>query len=172
LPELVCIRPVLGNGKRQRAHVGFCDAWEFTDYFKWSGGIDLCDLRMSAIRIRKNPSPTEPFPRAQSRTAADAARNDAKRHAMCLRTVRAHVEIRPGTGGTGITFSLKDEDFQRLAVSYRKSFPFPYRIAQDGILSNPGYGVRTDSGVSGDLILPREKLAFGLDAPFRQGKHG
>jgi hypothetical protein len=45
-------------------------------------------------------------------------------------------------------------------------------IAQDGILSNPGYGFCTDSGVSGDLILPREKLAFGLDAPFRQGKHG
>jgi hypothetical protein len=128
LPELVCIRPVLNNGKRPWAHVGFCDAWDFTNYFKWSGGIDLCDLRMLSIRIRKNPLPSELFPVAQSRTAADADRNDAKRHDMCLRTVRAHVEIRPGTGGTGIPFSLKDEDFRGEGSLFRieNLTPFPF----------------------------------------------
>ena len=168
------IRPVLGNGQRQSEHISFCDSWEFTDYFKWSGGIDLCDLRMSAIRIRKNPCPNSPFPRAQgTATSADSSRNDSKRHAIFLRTIRAQVEIRPGTGGTGITFSLKDEDFRGEGSLFRieNLTPFPIWIAQDGIL-NPGYGARTDPGVSGDLILPREKLAFGLDAPFRQGKHG
>lgn len=175
LPELVCIRPVVGNGKRLSVHTGFCDAWEFTDYFKWSGGIDMCDLRMSAIRIRKNPSPSNPFPSPEdgALTTSDAGVNDAKRHALCLRTVRARVEIRSGTGGVGITFSVKDEDYRGEGSLFRieNLTPFPIWVAQDGILSNPG-GADGDLGIIGDLISPKDRLAFGLDAPFRQGKHG
>jgi hypothetical protein len=175
LPELVCLRPVLGDGKRSSLHTGFCDAWEFTDYFKWSGGIDMCDLRMSAIRIRKNPSPSNPFPLLENGNSPtfNAAEHAAKRNALRLRTVRARVEIRPGTGGTGVTFSVKDEDYQGEGSLFRieNHTPFPIWVAQNGVLSNPG-ATDEEFRISGDLISSKERLSFGLDAPFRQGKHG
>jgi len=109
------------------------------------------------------------------------------------------VEIRPCTGGTGITFSLKEEDYRGEGSLFRieNLSPFPLWIAQNGLLANPGYFDLSpilsssenggsvgashgqiisekilDSGINGDLVQPTERIAFGLDAPFLQGKHG
>ena len=56
-----------------------------------------------------------------------------------LRSIRAHVEIRPGTGGTGITLSFREEDYYGNGSLFRieNKSPFPIWVAQDGVLANP-----------------------------------
>jgi hypothetical protein len=72
-----------------------------------------------------------------------------------------------------VTFSVKDEDYQGEGSLFRieNHTPFPIWVAQNGVLSNPGV-TDEDFRISGDLISSKERLSFGLDAPFRQGKHG
>jgi len=184
LPELVCVRPILILPLNMESSQ---DNEEMRIY-NWSGGFDLSALGMLSLRIRKKYSNL----------------NESDEHKWTLsklRTLRAHVEIRPGTDGTGITLSLKEENYSGEGSLFRiENFsPFPLWIAQDGVLSNPATSLpkeRSDREPSsnagtihedvtakkinerndeqkrnGEIVEPSDSLAFGLDVPFRQGKY-
>jgi hypothetical protein len=167
LPELVCVRPVVNNAEGRRQ-------------FRWSGGFDVCTLGMSAIRVR--------------RSWLSKAPNRADRSS--IKSIRTLVEIRSGTGGTGINVSFKEEDPLGTGSLFRieNLSPFLIWVAQDGVLANPSAileerrsrmrqegqssaanperrvlddHARTD----GDLIEPGDCTVFALDVPFRQGKY-
>lgn len=172
LPELVCIQPLPTSNFEEREHSMNLTLSPELGH-KWSGGFDICRLGMTALRIR-----------------ASAANSAAP-----LRTVRAHVEIRPGTGSAGLILSLREEDPSGLGSLFRieNRTPFPIWVGQDGILANPmsldpqkvvrfssdgkANPVPEDplvedlSGANGDMARPFHQIAFGLDVPFRQGKY-
>jgi len=110
LPELVSLRPVVDDRAGSRK-------------FRWSGGFDVCTLGMTAIRLRR--SRLSPAPR--------------KRDQFALKSIRTLVEIRSGTGGTGINVSFKEEDPGGNGSLFRiENFsPFLIWVAQDGVLANP-----------------------------------
>lgn len=164
LPQLICVRPVVldSNGR-------------FLRCYRWSGALDICDLGMIPLRIREE-SQYDNIP-IQNIRRQEIKLSDIK-------VVRSMIEIRSGTGGTGITISFKEESPKGDDSLYRieNHSPFPLWIAQDGVLANPKY----ESGLSnseiipdsydesernGDKIDPGEIIAFGLDVPFRQGKY-
>jgi len=197
LPELVVIRPVVGDGFRNHRNSEFCSAWEFNDCFKWSGPIDICKLGMTSIRIRKNPTPIKSFEVSES-----SFETKDMQSSLDLRTIRAHVEIRPGTGASGVKISLKDENSNGSGALFRieNNSPFPLWVCQNDLLVNamssgskilPEISSEQTSlntrvfdtekrlkpldsqhAIHGDLILPLHSVSFGLDAPFRQGKYG
>jgi hypothetical protein len=149
--------------------------------YKWSGGFDLCNLGMIPIRIRRDMSELD-----DSNTPL-------------VRSIRALVEIRPGTGGFGINVSFRDEDPSGDGSLFRVEnlSSFPIWLSQDGVLANPSATflepkshskvngntaqapkgasprvlVEDHASVDGDLIRPSEKSAFALDVPYRQGKY-
>jgi hypothetical protein len=120
-------------------------------------------------------------------------------NAPTIRSIRALVEIRPGTGGSGINVSFREEDANGDGSLFRVEnlSTFPIWLAQDGVLANPlttfldqsppgklesGIGgrrgenearewVADHSKIDGDMIRPSGKLAFALDVPYRQGKY-
>lgn len=171
LPELVSVRPSIGDG---------------SNIFKWSGGFDICNLGMTAVRVRQH--------RISKRTDHILL---AGYPFASLRSIRATVEIRRGTGGSGINISFQEEDPSGDGSLFRieNLSTFPVWLAQDGVLANPSasheqQGVlkmpcndsvvqsntsvgRTEdqAGADGDLILPGDKMSFALDVPFRQGKY-
>ena len=157
LPELICVRPVRTDSKGNlvRCH-------------RWSGGFDICDLGMIPLRIREEVT-----------KSAESLMFQKLNHKKggCIRVIRSLIEIRSGTGGTGITVSFKEECSNGEDSLYRieNHSPFPLWIAQDGVLANPQYdkhdNFRSQFERHGDLIAPNEKLSFGLDVPFRQGKY-
>ena len=110
LPELVSIRPVIDNHEGRRK-------------YRWSGGFDVCTLGMTAIRVRR------------SRMSSSPRKTDP----LALKSIRSLVEIRPGTGGTGINISFKEEDPGGNGSLFRieNLSPFCIWIAQDGVLANP-----------------------------------
>ena len=138
--------------------------------YKWSGGFDICNLGMVPIRIRP-----------KSFGANDELNG--------IQSFRAIVEVRPGTGGTGINVSFKEEDPKGDGSLFRieNLSPFPIWIAQDGVLANPssildgkvrpgdkgglGGWLEDYAQLDGDLIRPNEKFAFALDIPYMQGKY-
>jgi hypothetical protein len=201
LPELVCIRPIVGEGTRRGQNYEFCSAWEFDDCFRWSGPIDICKLGMTAIRIRKNAAPSKAFTGTRVASTDDTSNEGTKQSALGLRTVRAHVEIRPGTGASGVAISFKEENAYGAGSLFRieNRSPFPLWICQNDLMVNslsfenkalstassdesdhaktsgmPQKNQRLASQptVHGDLVLPMQSVSFGLDAPFRQGKYG
>lgn len=141
--------------------------------YRWSGGFDIRRLGMTALRIRSMSTDSASF----------------------LRSVRAHIEIRPGTGSTGLILSLREEDPSGLGSLFRieNRTPFPIWVGQDGVLANPmamdhqkivrfspdgkAHPVPEDpmmedlSGANGDMAWPFQEMSFGLDVPFRQGKY-
>ena len=144
--------------------------------YRWSGGFDIRRLGMTALRTRSVSTDTS--------------------SASFLRTVRAHIEIRPGTGSTGLILSLREEDPSGLGSLFRieNRTPFPIWVGQDGVLANPmaamdhqkvvrfspdgrAHPVPEDttmedlSGTNGDMARPFQEISFGLDVPFRQGKY-
>lgn len=144
--------------------------------YKWSGGFDICNLGMVPLRIRR-----------------EITEQDCP-NAPIVRSMRALVEIRPGTGGFGITVSFREEDPLGDGSLFRieNLSPFPIWLSQDGMLANPknflgqkslstsvssSFGADTESTfvedyeANGDLIRPGEKFAFALDVPYRQGKY-
>ncbi len=165
LPKLICMRPV---------HVGARGST--SQRYRWSGGFDICDLGMIPIRIREEAK------NSQQKTLFEDRRNERKEQPF-IRVIRSLIEIRSGTGGTGITVSFKEESVNGEDSLYRieNHSPFPLWIAQDGVLSNPHYErglfniedaeIRSQSETHGDFLAPNERIAFGLDVPFRQGKY-
>ena len=117
LPELVCVRPVPTYSCTSKSHKEV----EKENMYVWSGGFDLNSIGMISLRVRYLEEA-----------------NSANKEKL-LRTVRAHVEIRKGTDGTGITLSLREEAPSGKGSLFRiENFsPFPFWIAQDGVLSNP-----------------------------------
>ena len=130
------------------------------DVYKWSGGFDLSSLGMVPIRVRRSSG-------------------EAKNSDTCLiRSIRAIVEIRPGTGGNGINVSFKEENSSGDGSLFRieNVCPFPVWMFQDGVLANPTAAfLDKPSGdnpeIDGDKIPPSGRSAFALDVPYRQGKY-
>ena len=144
LPDLLCVRPAHRNNFSE----------EETNC--WSGGFDITSLGMVPLRIRED---------RRSMTDADKKRNSV------VSVVRSLIELRSGTGGTGISVSIKEELTNGEDSLYRieNHSPFPLWIAQDGILTNPGG--ETGKQHEPDVIGPNQRIAYGLDNPFRQGKY-
>ena len=150
-----------------------------SNVFRWSGGFDICSLGMTAIRVRQKTG----NPQSQLKM-------------LNVRSIRAQVEIRPGTGGFGINASFREEDANGVGSLFRIEnwSAFPVWIAQDGVLANPraaagdqilqavhGKASCTDNinqrniednaEIDGDLVRPLGKISFALDVPYRQGKY-
>jgi hypothetical protein len=155
LPGLVSVHPIAYNETGQNA-------------YKWSGGVDICNLGMIPVRVRRSQHTT------------DSA------SAYPIQSLRAIVEVRPGTGGTGINVSFKEEDSSGDGSLFRieNLSSFPIWLAQDGNLANPTAGVQLQSREAGshgwvedhtqfdgDLIRSNQRLSFALDVPYRQGKY-
>jgi SHR-binding domain of vacuolar-sorting associated protein 13 len=145
LPELVSIRPLV--------------KYQGRNIYRWSGGFDPLTIGPVPLRIRKTKEvavTTRGFDQDQYR----------------IRSIKLEAEIRPRTGGTGITLSFFEEDEKGDIALYRienwSTFPIWYN--QDGLLSNPSHE-REESEREGDLIRPSERAVFSLDVPFRQGKY-
>ncbi|CAB9511549.1 Putative vacuolar protein sorting-associated protein [Seminavis robusta] len=145
LPRLVCVRPV--------------EELSDTKVYKWSGGFDACKLGMAAVLIRQAPE-------CQQKQASNDGRT--------IRTIRTLVELRPGTGGTGINISFKDEreDGEGALFRIENRSSFSVWLSQDGVLADPSTTGPNDIHCrDGDLISPGECKSFGLDVPYRQGKY-
>jgi len=173
LPELVCVQPLSQSNMKREGDSSHFAACPGDQAYRWSGGFDICHLGMTALRIR----------------------SISDYNATVLRTIRAHIEIRPGTGSTGLILSLREEDPSGLGSLFRieNRTPFPIWYCQDGVLANPmaadhqkiiqfspdgrAHPVPEDpsaedlSGANGDMARPFHQVAFGLDVPFRQGKY-
>jgi hypothetical protein len=140
--------------------------------YKWSGGFDICNLGMIPLRIRQD------------------SRENVPENNPVVKSMRALVEIRQGTGGFGINVSFREEDPHGDGALFRiENFsPFPIWLSQDGVLANPskylGQTSRGDSPQShgdagfleayeadGDMVRSSEKSVFALDVPYRQGKY-
>lgn len=139
--------------------------------YKWSGGFDLCNLGMVPLRIRKEIK-------------------DSQQEDWNVQSIRALVEIRPGTGGFGMIISFREEDSSGDGALFRVEnvSPFPIWLAQDGVLANPSKSAvespskkssssqvqasfAQDYAVNGDIVRSAEKSVFALDVPYRQGKY-
>ena len=77
LPELICVKP-----------------FQEEDCYRWSGGFDIFNLGMVTLRIRSKNN------------MSDANLQSNLKLSKRFRTVRAHVEIRKGTGGKYLTIYL------------------------------------------------------------------
>jgi hypothetical protein len=110
----------------------------------WSGGFDISALGMIPLRIQTHSTPDKVM--------------------FTFSVVRVLVELRSGTGGTGLIVSLKDELESGEDALYRVEnlSPFPVWISQDGTI-----GVNSGNG---DMIPPNKKVAYGLYQPYRNEK--
>jgi hypothetical protein len=170
LPELICVRP---TGNSLSSH-------DLDRRYKWSGAFDIRKIGMIPLRVREESRPITVHGNGTELNAS-------------IKVVRASIEIRPGTGGTGLMISLNEEKNNGEGALYRiENFsPFPLWIVQDGVLANPlsdsssdDFSLiaddlftsardrrKSDSILNGDLVLPSETICFGLDIPYRQGKY-
>lgn len=134
--------------------------------FKWSGGFDICNLGMVPLRIRRGIA------------------DDTSDEVPVIRSIRALVEIRPGTGGFGINITFREEDPSGDGSLFRieNQSPFPIWIGQDGVLANPSATlgnaspdraakVPGNNSQEDDIIRYKDKKSFALDVPYRQGKY-
>ena len=110
LPELVSVRPLADDHAGNRK-------------YRWSGGFDVCCLGMTSVRLRRSRLSPVPIEAGQ----------------FALKSIRTLVEIRSGTGGTGINVSFREEDPSGNGSLFRIENQSPFRIwiAQDGVLANP-----------------------------------
>ncbi len=165
LPGLVSVSPCVTND-------------EGRSVYKWSGGFDISNLGMVPLRIRH-----------------EISQHKFRGNCPLIRSMRALVEIRPGTGGFGINISFREEDPDGDGSLFRieNLSHFPIWLSQDGVLANPSTllgqsttsnsscfsieefdvksGYVEDYEANGDLIRHSEKISFGLDVPYRQGKY-
>ena len=133
-----------------------------TTKYRWRGGFDVSNLGMAPIRVRSKHSDekdtSHPF----------------------VHSVRALVEIRPGTGGFGLNLSFKEEDPSGDGALFRieNNTTFPLWFSQDGLVANPTTSARgnnerhqRNTDMDGDMISPSSKVCYALDVPYRQGKY-
>ena len=142
LPQLVCVRPA--------------DTLKDIKVYKWSGGFDVGTLGMTALCIRPDYTPGE--------TDEEILRRIV---------FRSLVELRPGTGGLGMNISFQDEKEDGDGALFRieNESLFNIWIAQEGVLKNPSLLQPHPRELDGDLVRTGDKVAFGLDMPYRQGKY-
>ena len=101
-------------------------------------------------------------------------RIDGSADQLNLRSMRVNVELQPGTGGSGTTVSIRDEDPTGEGSLFRieNHSPFQLFVSQDGVLANPASMLlRNDTSLSCDMIQPGESTSYALDVPWRQGKY-
>lgn len=159
LPRLVSVLPVADG-----------------DFYKWSGGFDLCNLGMTPVRIRNE--------KGLGMTGGTTVSSSS---------IRALVEVRQGTGGFGVNVSLREEESNGDGSLFRieNLTSFPIWLAQDGVLANPNTtirdqqraGIKRTTGelrsqsiddvarIDGDLVPPNSRSTFALDVPYMQGKY-
>jgi SHR-binding domain of vacuolar-sorting associated protein 13 len=144
LPELISVRP---SGRYQDRCI-----------YKWSGGFDPLVIGHLALRIRRVSG------------HADILKNHKVVEGL-VRAVKAEVEIRPQTGGTGINLSFREEDESGVGALYRieNLSTFPIWFCQDDVLSNPSRKASEDD--QDDVAYPSSSSVFALDIPFKQGKY-
>lgn len=152
------------------------------DEYRWSGGFDISRLGMNPIRVRLSK---------RSNQSAGGSKT------LRFKSVRALVEIRSGSGGSGIKVSFREEEHTGDGALFRieNHSPFPIWFLQDDVLANPStkgatrnetpiivvnseesdlhsIGWSDDRAeIDGDLIKPNSQTAYALDVPFRQGKY-
>ena len=146
LPHLICVRPAFKKGSKPSQNM-----------HSWSGGFDITSLGMIPLMIQQD----------QNGTSLDG--NKSPR----VEVLRALIELRSGTGGTGISVSIKEDLRSGEDSLYRieNRSPFPLWIVQDGILANPGIDSSSGTASFVKIIEPEAKVPYGLVKPFRQGKY-
>lgn len=110
--------------------------------FSWSGEFDPLLIGSIPLRTRSTGEPIE----------------------TSLCSVRVDVDLRPGTGKTGINISLKEESSNGNGSIYRieNSSPFPIWVIQD-VLSDK-------KDVVSDVVFPHGSIAYAFDQPLSSGK--
>lgn len=142
LPELVSVRP---DGKQNGMSI-----------YRWSGGFDPLTIGHIPIRVRKT---------VKIREESFLAEN------VNIHAIKMEVEIRPRTGGTGLTISFREEDPTGSDSLYRidNLSPFPIWFCQEDVLGNSAEK-NADAG-QGEILCPYGSIAFALDVPFKRGKY-
>lgn len=122
-----------------------------TKAYKWSNGFDLCTLGMLPVRIRRSEV------------------RDGRSHL----SMRVNVELTSGTGGSGTTVSIGEEDPSGEGSLFRieNHSPFEVFVGQDGVLANPSSHLQNDERNCFDSVKPGECLPYSLDVPWMQGKY-
>jgi hypothetical protein len=143
LPELIIIRLIHKDCLHEKS------------IFKWSGPFDISILGMIPLRLRR----------------IDLKKSKTYSHIPDISVVRSQVQLRSGTGGTGLCVSFKEELANGEDSLYRveNHSPFPVWIMQDSHykrITQKASNNRQD--LCSDVIMPGERCAFGLDTPFLQ----
>lgn len=117
-----------------------------TKNYHWSNGFDLCTLGMLPVRIRRSEL------------------RDGRSHL----SMRVNVELTSGTGGSGTTVSIGEEDSSGEGSLFRieNHSPFEVYVGQDGVLANPSSHLQDNERDSFDSIRPGECLPYSLDVPW------
>lgn len=110
---------------------------EMIDY-KWSRGIDPLTIGNVPVKTTRRPL---------SRECTDE-----------VRSINVEVDIRPGTGGTGINISIKEENSEGNGSLFRieNKTPMPIWIGQDN---------SANIFDAADCVPPSSQIAFGLTHP-------
>jgi hypothetical protein len=140
-PRLISVRPFLGDDQYP---------------YNWSGGFDPLTIGAIPLRIR--------------RAKGFEATLDK---CPIVQSIKMETEIRPKTGGAGINLLFEEEDRTGDGTLFRIENWSPYTVwlSQDDILSNPPSGLVGSTVLEGFAVRPSQTSCFGLDVPFRQGKH-
>jgi hypothetical protein len=127
---------------------------ESSTAYKWSGGFDPLTIGALPLRVRKST----------------VSPND--RHSIDVNSIKAEIEVRPKSGGTGINITFQEEDGAGTGALFRieNLSSMPIWLSQDGLLANNNL-TENLSALEGDVIRPHESAVFALDVPFRQGKY-
>ncbi len=145
LPRLLCVRLAFKKSKAKFSQ----------NRHGWSGGFDITSLGMIPLMVQKDSS-------TANLTSYDE-----------VDVIRALVELRSGTGGTGISVSIKEELPNGDDSLYRieNDSPFPLWIVQDGIQVNSSRHAARSLNSNIKIIEPSARVPYGLINPFRQGKY-
>jgi hypothetical protein len=123
--------------------------------YRWSGGID--PLIIGTVPVK-------------SFVVRDTAPSNVETRQVPIKSIYVEIDIRPGSGGTGINISLKEESNEGKGSLFRieNYSPMPIWIAQDAKASG-----RHDAPVDhGDFVDSMTQTAFGLPYPSLFQKRG
>jgi hypothetical protein len=123
--------------------------------YQWSGGID--PLIIGTVPVKAF------FVRGTASTNVETSRDP-------IRSIYVEIDIRPGSGGTGINISLREESNEGKGSLFRieNYSPMPIWIAQDAKAAG-----KHDAPIGhGDLVDSMTQTAFGLTHPSIFQKRG